>query len=208
LLTITPETPDSPVIRFAVCISEELTSQAHHLVVARPKPVIIDGRKFSTDHLAPMSIRCRCEDVDHNLSICVDFSNHCYTERFDVSRHDWTQIIVRDSGGARVFCQTRHGLSLRLPDIVRRLPEETVYQTTQKRNYVYAVPLDIAGQLYEIFFMLQRADSDLVADLRMTIESAYPTDDPSPRPKRPNGIRFKVLAFKVLRRQPVRFAPR
>ena len=155
-----------------------------------------------------MTIACPCADIGRDLAVSVAFSNHCYTEGFDAERHGPEQIIARDAGGPRVFCPIRHGLSIRLPDIVTRLPDEKVYQTTQRRNYVYAAPLDIEGQVYDVFFMLQRAEKVPDIDLRMTIESAYPVDVPIPRPKRPNAIRFKVLAYKVLRREQVRFAPR
>lgn len=162
----------------------------------------------SIAHLAPLVIRCACPDIGRDLVIRVAFSNHCYSEKFDPERHDPEQIIVRDAGGRRVFCPVRHGLSYRLPEIVKRLPQEQVYQTAQRRNYVFAVPLAIEGQVYEVFFVLQRAEKVPGIDLRLTVESAYPVDAPTPRPRRPNAIRFKVLAYKVLRGQPVRFAAR
>ncbi len=61
--------------------------------------------------------------------------------------------------------------------------------------------------IYEIYFMLQRASGGST-DLRLTVESAYPVVAASPVPKRPNKIRFAVLALKVFRREPVRFAVR
>lgn len=155
-----------------------------------------------------MMIACPCDGMDRDLAVAVSFSNHCYTEGFDPTRHDNAQIIVRDGGGPRVFCPVRHGLSLRLPAIVDRFPDEKVYQTSSRRNYVFAVPLEIERQIYEVYFMLQRAETASMVDLRLTIESAYPVDAPTPRPKRPNAIRFKVLARKVLRRERIHFAPR
>jgi hypothetical protein len=61
--------------------------------------------------------------------------------------------------------------------------------------------------------MLQRVAADRhgrtgKADLRLTIESAYCPDKPSIQRKRPNAIRFTVLAHKVFTRSPVRFAAR
>jgi hypothetical protein len=85
--------------------------------------------------------------------------------------------------------------SPRLPQIITRLPGERVHQAAQRRNYVYAVPLDIERQDYEVFFMLQRAEKVPGIDLRLTVESAYPVDTPIPRPKRPNAIRFRVLVY-------------
>jgi hypothetical protein len=171
-------------------------------------PISFSGQEFSIDHLAPASISCPCTDIGRDLVIGVAFANHCYTESFDGSRHDIEQIIVRDTSGPRVFCPIRHGLSLRLPEVVRQLPNAKVYQTTQQRNYVYAVPLEIEGHEYLVFLTLHRAKSEPGTDLWMTIESAYSAENPIPRPKRPNSIRFRVLAYKVLRRQPVRFAAR
>jgi len=172
------------------------------------EPIIFDGMEFSISHLGPMTIACPCPDIGRDLALGVDFTNHCYTERFDAERHAAEQIIVRDGGGHRVFCPIRHGLSFRLPGIITLLPGEKVYQTAQERNFVFAASLDIEGKDYEVFFMLQRAEKVPDMDLRMTIESAYPVDVPSSRPRRPNSIRFKVLAHKVLLRKPVRFAPR
>jgi hypothetical protein len=152
-----------------------------------------------------MTVACPCPDLDRDLTIRVVFSTHCYTERFDSDLHDIEQIICREHGRIpRVFCPIRHGLSFRLPEIVTRLPREKVYQTTQQRNYVYSVPLDIDGQAYEVFFSLRVEKGSL----RMMIESAYPVEAPSPRPKRPNSIRFRILAYKTLCGEQVRFAAR
>lgn len=159
-------------------------------------------------HLKPYMILCPCPDIGRDLTIRVNFLSHCYTEHFDPDQHDRTEIIIRDAGGPRVFCPIRHGLSLRLPGIVARLPDARVYQTAERRNYVYAVPLETEDGLYEMYFMLQRVERRQGTDLRLTVESAYPVNAPTPRPRRPNSIRFVVLARKVFLRQPVRFAPR
>jgi len=172
------------------------------------KSITFGGAEVSIDHLAPMQMGCSCPNIGRTLTIKVAFSHHCYTEGFDADKHERKQIIVRDGSGPRVFCPIRHDLSFRLPQIVRSIPNNRVYQTAQQRNYVYAIPLDIKGQIYEVFFMLQNAERVAGIDLRMTIESAYPVNAPLPLPKRPNAIRFTILAYKVLRREPVRFAAR
>jgi hypothetical protein len=56
--------------------------------------------------------------------------------------------------------------------------------------------------------MLQRAAPTDAADLRLTVESAYRDEGPLNLRKRPNAIRFAVLAHKVLMNQRVHFAPR
>jgi hypothetical protein len=63
------------------------------------------------------------------------------------------------------------------------------------------------GQHYEIYFMLQRASGGETADLRLTVESAYPNGGFNVR-KRPREIRFIVLAHKVLTNQRIHFAAR
>jgi len=74
--------------------------------------------------------------------------------------------------------------------------------------YVYIVKLDVGGNPYEMFFMLQWAAAQDASDLRLTVESAYCADGPVTLRKRPNSIRFAVLAHKVLTKQPVRFGMR
>jgi hypothetical protein len=173
------------------------------------KPVVHEGKEVSIDHLAPMTITCPCESIGRDLLIDVDFANHCYTEKFVEGVHEIEQIILTEAEDRhRIFCPIRYELSHQLPDLIKALPNYRVHQTSQSRNYVYIVPLRIKNKPYEIYFMLQRAAPDSPADLRLTIESAYVDDGESNIRKRPNKIRFIILAHKVLTNQRVRFAPR
>lgn len=56
--------------------------------------------------------------------------------------------------------------------------------------------------------MLQRAAKNAEADLRLTIESAYLAERGTNFNRRPNSIRFMILAHKILANQPIKFAPR
>lgn len=172
--------------------------------------IIHDGKEVPLDHmLAGHSFSCPCEAIDRDIVIRVHFQNHCYTEAFNPAQHSKDQIVCYDAPDRpRVFCPIRHRLSFELPNHIEGLPKWRVNQTRERRNFVFVVPLKISNQVYEIYFMLQRALSDDKADLRLTVESAYPVDDVSPTPKRPGAIRFMVLAQKVLRNEPIRFAPR
>lgn len=173
------------------------------------KPIIYEGVEQSIEHLAPVKITCPCQDIERDLNIQVSFSSHCYTKAYDPECHDKEEIVVHEaSDRARVFCPIRYELSHRLGGIVANLPQRKVYQTPETRNYVYAVPLDIEGQNYEVYFMLQRAEKIAKIDLRMMVESAYPVDTPSPVKSRPGKIRFPVLAYKVFARKLIKFAPR
>jgi hypothetical protein len=167
-----------------------------------------DGSEYSIAHLSEMALTCPCEPLERDLAIRVIFKNHCYTEDYDPGKHAPHEIVITEAKNRyRVFCPIRYALSHKLPEILADLPSRKVHQTAQVRNYVFVVPLEVEGQSYEVYFMLQRAAADDKADLRLTVESAYPNGGTNIR-KRPRTIRFMVLAHKVLTNQPVRFAPR
>jgi hypothetical protein len=161
----------------------------------------------SIAHLAPIIVPCPCPDIGRDIAIAVDFLGHCYTKAFDGAVHGKNEILFYDGGSRpRVFCPDRYQLSFQLPDLLRTLPGKKVFQTTVNRNYLYAVTLPVEGVIYEIYFMLKRDDEE--CDLRLIVESAYPVAAPSAMRKRPNQIRFNVLAYKILRNETVRFSPR
>lgn len=167
-----------------------------------------DGSEHSISHLSEMELTCPCDPMERDLTIRVTFKNHCYTEDFDPAKHAPHEIVITEAKHRhRVFCPIRYALSHKLPQILADLPGRRVHQTAQLRNYVFVVPLEVEGQVYEVYFMLQRAAAEDKADLRLTVESAYPNGGTNIR-KRPRTIRFMVLAHKVLTNQPVRFAPR
>lgn len=147
--------------------------------------------------------------MDRDLRIDVDFANHCYTEKFIQGTHVPDQIVVTEAKDRhRVFCPVRYELSFQLPELIKALPRSKVHQTSQRRNYVYVVQLKTEGRPYEIYFMLQRAAKNAEADLRLTIESAYLAERGTNFNRRPNSIRFMILAHKILANQPIKFAPR
>lgn len=173
--------------------------------------IVHDGKEVPVDHLhtGTVSFVCPCEELGRDIIVRVHFTHHCYTKAYDPREHAADQIVCYDAPQRpRVFCPVRYKLSLDLPAIVKTLATRRVHQTTVQRNYVFIVPLNVNNLLYEIYFMLQRALSDDKADLRLTVESAYPVAVTTPVPKRPNAIRFRVLAYKTLRNERIRFAPR
>jgi hypothetical protein len=175
------------------------------------KPIKYGGQVMTLNHLAPITFDCPCPDIGRPLSIRAHFTSHCYTEEYDPDVHALDQIVLREGGKKgqvrfRVFCPVRYELSHQLPTLITSLPDnQKVHGTAEGRNYVHVVSLSGRASPYEIYFMLQRADG---TDLRLTVESAYCRDEPSSPRKRPNTIRFVVLARKVYTRQPVRFTPR
>jgi hypothetical protein len=174
------------------------------------KFIIHNGQVLSLDHLTSFTFDCPCPDIKRDLSIRVQFANHhCYTTKYDPKVHTPEQIIITEAKDRyRVFCPDRYKLSHQLPKLIGELPTKRVHQTSRSRNYVYVVPIEVGGSLYEIYFMLQRAAPADAADLRLTVESAYRNDGPLSLRKRPNAIRFAVLVHKVLTNQRVHFAAR
>lgn len=168
------------------------------------------GVDHSVEHLAPVVISCPCAPIGRDLAIRVAFANHCYTEAFDAARHERERIVLYDAPSRpRVFCPERYELSKKLPALIGELPSRKVNRTSSPReNYVYATLLKEDNLIYEIYFMLQRAQGGDSVDLRLTVESAYPVAQQSAVPKLPRAIRFTVLAHKVLAHQPRRFGPR
>jgi hypothetical protein len=168
-----------------------------------------NGEQKDIAHLAPRFLLCASSALSRDIQIKAIFQNHCYTEKFDEAKHTRDEILCYDAPDRpRCFCPTRYELSRNLPALIDDLPTKRIHQTAQVRNYVYVASLNITNQVYEIYFMLQRAAPDDEADLRLTVESAYPKIIPTVLPNRPRAIRFRVLAQKVLLNQPVRFAPR
>jgi len=143
------------------------------------KKIYYEDKEVELGHLDPMFMECPCDKIRRDLAIRVKFANHCYTEGFDATRHNRDQICLWDAPDrGRVFCPERYELSHNLPEILLGIHTKKVYQTSEQRNYVYAVPLELDSQRYEIYFMLQRAlaedREERRADLRLTVESAYP----------------------------------
>lgn len=167
------------------------------------------GAAFDLGHLGPIEFACPCAEIGRPIRIRTVFGSHCYTKHFDPEAHSAKDICCYDAfpERPRVFCQIRYALSLRLPEIITSLPGRRVHQTNQARNYVYSVPISTERGVYNVFFMLQRDSTDGI-DLRLTVESAYLVTGPAQFRKRPNAIRFSVLARKILQRQPVRFTSR
>lgn len=95
--------------------------------------------------------------------------------------------------------------------MVATLPTAKVHQTPERRNYLYATALIEPPELeYRMFFTVRRAPVEARHHLDLFVESAYAVEigDPKARLKRPNTVRFQVLALKTYRNEPLRFAPR
>jgi hypothetical protein len=131
------------------------------------------------------------------LSILVNFSCHCFTERFG----GLEATAYRYRGELRSFDEPRYALSFKLPGIIRAIADKKVL-FSRETNYliVELTNQDEMPVRYAVFFDLKKA-SDARHDLVMTIESAYVKDA---LPKHLDKIRFRILAGKIARGEKIR----
>jgi hypothetical protein len=98
-------------------------------------------------------------------------------------------------------------MSVFLPSLVGALPGRKVHFTTEQRNYVYSALIthpQRGGLAYEVFFQLKRAAASGLSHLDLTVVSGYSPDHTPTLRKRPDSIRFLLLATSVYRNKPIR----
>lgn len=174
----------------------------------------IKGQEIALQHLDPHILECPTTDpqLPNPLLINVRYSDHCFSEKFSPTTHTPDLLLPwsrQNTPDPRAFDQLRHALSLALPGLIGDLPKTRVNFTSEPRNYVYAASVphpDPASEnvSYGVFFQLKRVDGASAIHLDLTVVSAYSADDRTIGVrKRPEHIRFLVLAGKIYRRQPV-----
>lgn len=171
--------------------------------------IILNGRTFDLDHLAPSTLLCARPQSGQggDIRIEVTFSHHTYTTKVaSLTAATSHQVVQR--GDRRFFDVDRWQQSRDyLPDMVAALPTARVEFTPEVRNYRYALGRLIApGTQYALFFSLKRSPVPGF-DLQMVVESAYPLPEGS-RGRSPGHIRFVILADKILRGEAVSTPPR
>ncbi|MYA88710.1 MAG: hypothetical protein F4X97_09715 [Boseongicola sp. SB0662_bin_57] len=110
----------------------------------------------------------------------------------------------------RIFCPDRYEDSRLLKDIITGLPDARVYQTWERRNFVFlAVETPQRDDWYHLFFSLRKVGGKRNRHIEMRIESAYRQEDSPYAPQhRPNPVRFKILIQNVFTGRSLKFAPR
>lgn len=163
-------------------------------------PFTHDNQAIDLSHLEPFDLTVVTPSKATRL-VRVTFSTHTFTRRIEAS--DPAEHKCFDD---RVFCPDRYELSKGLAQIVTNLSTRRVYQTWEKRSYVYLATIEAGtdGGHYHVFFGLKPNKNPRRVNL--TIESAY-RKDPSTYtpPKKPNPIRFGLLIEKVFTGQPLQF---
>lgn len=171
--------------------------------------LVIKGREIDLQHLDPHLLHCPTTDpqLPNPLLINVRYSDHCFSEKYDPAIHSADLLLPWCRGNAsdpRAFDPTRHALSHLLPGLIGAFPGVRVHFTSELRNYVYAAAVQhpdlTAGQLpYGVFFQLKRGGDRSAAHLDLTVVSAYSPDRGGGVRKRPDNVRFLVLAGKTYR---------
>lgn len=171
--------------------------------------IFIKGSALDLRHLSPFTFECStpADAKPDFLTVNVRYSNHVFSEEFDAAVHA-EDTVIWDHKRKRAFCQERYDLSFELPKLLEGLSSSKVHQTASRRNYLFFRALSkLAGREYQIYFTLKKQKSNR-GDVDLYVESAYASDEPAQMRKRPNSIRFSMLALKVYRGQPVKFSAR
>lgn len=167
--------------------------------------ITVNGQTYDLAHLDPLTLQVQSEMAKKTLRVGVRFSNHCFTNDYDAAMHPAGFPILLDAGKRqRSFCHVRYDLSHQLPAIVQGLthPKIQVWQTAERRNWVYSMAVENPAGPYHVFFELRRS-TDRAHDLGMVIESAYPEDPARGSPNTLGKMGFVLLCGKVYTGKPV-----
>lgn len=133
-------------------------------------------------HLNKRSISFNSKSLGKNLNICIQFTNHCYSEKYISGNHPTKWPILLDGGNRkRTFCPIRYHLSKTiLISLVNNLnnPKSKVLESSSRRNWVYSFNCMTPYGNYYLFFEIKKASNHSGNDLDITIESAYPMLSP------------------------------
>ena len=165
-------------------------------------PFSHENRLIDLSHLEPFEISVTTPSGAVRR-VFVTFSSHTFTRGIEPA--DPAEYSCFDS---RIFCETRYQLSQELPGILQGFPSVRVFQTWERRSYVYLASVEAGteGGPYHVFFGLKKRHNQHPGGINLTVESAYRKDPSSyTPPKRPQSVRFGLLVEKVFLNQPLRF---
>ncbi|WP_271196701.1 hypothetical protein [Pseudomonas turukhanskensis] len=169
-------------------------------------PITLNGETYDLSHLDPMTLNIDSAMAAKVLTVGVRFSNHCFTKAYNAQDHPAGPILLDAGGRQRSFCQKRYTLSLQLGQLLSELnhPKIQVWQTVERRNWVYSTTVEGHQGPYHVFFEIKRNDrkNRRREDLNMVIESAYPEGDLRGGPSRFGRMGFLLLCGKIYTRKP------
>lgn len=177
----------------------------------------IDGVPYDLTHLVSTTFDLALEATSGypavTIQIIVEYTSHCVSfgakrgePPLDFAVLGFDRLLYDHRGNERAFCFDRYPLSKLLPALVHQLKDQKCLFTGHS-NWVVVNNVTPDGKRsvsYLIFFQLRRTSKNL---LRLVVESAYEgkIQQALSTPKnRRNNIRFRVMAAKVLRGEPIR----
>lgn len=129
------------------------------------------GVTYDLSHLDPMRLAVTFEG--RTFQTLVNFSCHCFTEKFDDQKHS-ADDEYRFGGERRAFCIDRHQLSLALPQHFVELGNKTVYHTQKESFFFIRTVTDLGVAVpYVVFFRSYKSNQDDL-DVLINVSSAYP----------------------------------
>ena len=166
-------------------------------------PLQVNDEDIDLAHLEPHDFICVTPD-SATRKVHVTYSNHVFTEKFDSGIHSPNKLVYRD----RAFNNNRYELSKQLFGLVESLPNVKVYQTWEKRNYVYFIFLEGNVDLppYHMFFEIKKVGKGKKGRLNMTVESAHSKHSDYSNPaRRCNSVHFTQLVQNVYLNRKISF---
>ena len=151
-----------------------------------------NGQTFDFAHLNSFSLSVPHRETTY--SVLVNFSCHCFTEKFDETS-DMPPYTHRNE--VRTFNIKRYGLSKSLRSIIEEHANKKVFFT---RNSNYLIVSTDNEEKYAIFFDLKRERTG-AHHVVLTVASAYLKDA---LPKHLDKINFRILIAKIATGQQVR----
>lgn len=160
---------------------------------------IVDGAERDFTHLDPfvMDVTPKAAGAP-TYKVLVSFSHHAFTR--EILPADDPARYFGPPNDIRCFCEERHGLSARLPDLIKKASGGRAFfpsrSHARQRNFI-VVEWENGKPPYLVPFNLAKATTSGV-DATMFILSAHPRPDLPPR-SRLDAISFATLVSKVVR---------
>jgi len=189
-------------------------------VLLSNRTLTVAGKEYFLGHLHSFGfdlvIPASGKYAEQVIPIHVEFSSHCISigpkddeKEFDFSEIGHDHLIIDHRRKNRKFCPVRYEWSRRLPRLVGEIGEMKCY-FAKYENWMIISGIDHEGCTvdYEVFFQLTKMGSKL----KLFIESAYVRLPGEQGPGTPSDkssiVRFKVIAAKRMRNEPIRRPPR
>jgi len=167
-------------------------------------PFFVDGREISLVHLDPFEFACPTPDGNQRR-VRVVYKSHVFTRAHAEGDQPYKMCFDK-----RIFCPDRYADSHNLQTILKGLPTARVFQTWEKRNYVFlAVEMPQRDDRYHLFFEVKKISRKRDKHIELRVESAYRNENsPYAPPNRPNNVRFPILIQSIFMGRPLAFASR